>query len=222
MKSYSDLHKKIKAFATQAELMPSVVIVQQLEPFSSIYMTQRGLDELGITQAELQEMGPEYLSRFFNLEDSEDYLLKLKNLLEHNDHDETFTFFQQVKFKSSQNWIWHIGSTRIFFRDENGRPTHIVTIAIPLNRLKHIPNKAERLLAEKDFFHSNLEKFLSLGKRETEILALVAQGKSTPEISEKLNISTHTVNTHRKSIKYKLEISNSYEFTLYAHAYDLI
>jgi DNA-binding CsgD family transcriptional regulator len=216
------LQEKINAFAPHAEIMPSVVIIQQLEPFQSIYMSSRGLDELGITLEELKEMGTEYLQRFFNLEDSVDYLEKLKRLLFKNDYEETFTFFQQVKFKNMEDWVWHIGSTRIFFKDGKGQPSHIVTIAIPIDKLKHIPNKAERLLEEKNFFHSNLRKFLTLGKREKEVLKLVALGKSSPEIAHELFISVQTVNTHRKAIKQKLNIASGYDFTLYAQAFDLL
>lgn len=214
------LEAKIAAFAPFAEIMPAVVIVQQIDPFTSVYMTSCGLRQLGITLKELREMGPDYLQRFFNLEDSEDYLEKLKNLLKKNDLEETYTFFQEVKIEGT--WVWHIGSTRIFFQDEQGKPTHIVTTAIPVNELKHISKKAERLLAERDFFHDNLPKFLSLRKREREILRLVAQGESTPAIACRLCISEHTVKTHRKVIKQKLSISSSYEFTLYAHAFDLL
>lgn len=217
-----ELKTKIDLFSIQAEFMPSVVIVQQLEPFTTIYMSQRGLRELGITLEELKQIGPDYLSQFFNLEDSEDYLEKLKNLLIQNNNEDTFTFFQQVRFKGQKEWVWHIGSTKIFFRDEKGLPSHIVTIAIPINELKHIPNKAERILAEKDYFNDNINKFLTLGKREKEVLKLVAMGKSSPDIAEELFISIQTVNTHRKSIKQKLEISNSYEFTLVAYSFDLI
>ena len=215
------LKKKLEVFSRQAELMPSVVIVQQLEPFLCVYMSQRGLNELGITATDLKEIGSDYLSKFFNLEDSEDYLKKLKKLLLANDTEESFTFFQQVRFKDQKDWVWHIGSTRIFFHDEQGKPSHIVTIAIPVKQLKHIPKKAERLLAQKEFFHSNLDKFSTLTPRETEILKLVAQGKSSPDISEELFISIQTVNTHRKSIKQKLTIANAYEFMLYAHSFDL-
>lgn len=217
-----ELKKKISCFAPQAELMPSVVLVQQLEPFSTIYMSERGLKELGITQRELWNIGPDYLKRFFNIEDSEDYLLKLKNLITNNDSEDAFTFFQQVRIEEQKEWVWHIGSTRIFFHDKEGRPSHIVTIAIPINKLKHIPNKAERLLAEKDFFNANVEKFSTLGKREREVLSLVARGRSSLCISKELFISVQTVNSHRKSIKRKLKISSSYEFTLYAHAFDLM
>ncbi|NJY62711.1 helix-turn-helix transcriptional regulator [Salinimicrobium sp. CDJ15-81-2] len=61
-----------------------------------------------------------------------------------------------------------------------------------------------------------------MGKRAKEVLRLVALGKSSSEIAEELNISTETVNTHRKNIKKKLGISTTYEFTEYARAYDLI
>lgn len=196
-------------------------MVQQLDPFLCVYMSQRGLNELGISAQDLEEIGSEYLSKFFNLEDGEDYLQKLKKLLETNT-EESFTFFQQVRFKNHKDWVWHIGSTRIFFHDDHGRPSHIVTIAIPVKQLKHIPKKAERLLAEEEFFHSNLDKFSTLTSREIEILKLVAQGKSSPDISEESSISVQTVNTHRKNVKQKLAIKNAYEFMLYAHSFDLL
>lgn len=214
--------EKLEKFAPEAELMPSVVIVQQIEPFKSLFMTSRGLKELGITSKELTEIGSDYIHRFFNIEDSEDYLEKLKKLLYLNNPDESFTFFQQVKFKDRNDWVWHIGSTRIFFKDHSGNPTHLVTIAIPIEGLKHIPNKAERILLEKNFFHTNYDKFNSLGNREKEILKCVALGQSSHEIAAALFISVETVHTHRKSIKRKLGIFSSYDFSMYAHAYDLI
>src|SRR5690554_4740060 len=93
------LRKKLTEFSLQADLMPSVVMVQQLDPFLCVYMSQRGLNELGISAQDLEEIGSEYLSKFFNLEGSQDYLQKLKKLLETNT-EESFTFFQQVRFKN--------------------------------------------------------------------------------------------------------------------------
>lgn len=217
-----ELQKKLRLFTPAAEMMPAVVIVQQLEPFLCIYMSRRGLQELGISMEELKNLGSEYLNNFFSLEDSQDYLEKLKALLSGNDPEESFSFFQQVRFQGREDWIWHLGSTRIFFQDEEGHPTHIVTTAVPINNLRHLPNKAERLLAERDFYHTHEEKFLRLGRRETEVLKLVAMGKSSAEISAELFISVQTVNTHRKSIRQKLEISSNYDLTIYAHAFDLL
>lgn len=42
-----------------------------------------------------------------------------------------------------------------------------------------------------------------LTERESEILALVAHGRSTPQVAEQLQLSENTVKTHRKSIYVK-------------------
>lgn len=221
-KNSTSIDEKLKNFAPHAELMPGVIIVHQLEPFGPVYMTPNGLKQLGIDMQELKGLGADYHQRFFNNVDMTDFLSKMKKLLENNKPGETFTFFQQVKLKEKKEWVWHITSLGIFLQDSSGKPTHTIAMAIPIDQMKHIPNKAERLLAENTFFNENKDKFLSLGDRAKEILRLVALGKSSSEIADELYISIETVNTHRKLIKQKLEISSVYEFTEYAQAFDLI
>lgn len=46
-------------------------------------------------------------------------------------------------------------------------------------------------------------------RREKEVLQLIAEGLTNTEISERLFISTATVNTHRKSLLEKLEAKNT-------------
>jgi DNA-binding NarL/FixJ family response regulator len=48
----------------------------------------------------------------------------------------------------------------------------------------------------------------SLTDREIEILHLIAQGHSTPQIADKLNISPKTVETHRKNMLKKVKVKN--------------
>ena len=50
-----------------------------------------------------------------------------------------------------------------------------------------------------------------LTPREREVLALAKQGMFSKEISEKLNISIHTVNRHRQNILEKLQVDNMIE-----------
>ncbi|MHC4130390.1 MAG: response regulator [Planctomycetota bacterium] len=52
--------------------------------------------------------------------------------------------------------------------------------------------------------------------RETEILQLLAEGKSTKQIALKLHISVKTVETHRRQIMNKLDIHTVAELTKYA------
>lgn len=61
-----------------------------------------------------------------------------------------------------------------------------------------------------------------LTRREEAILARVAQGLSSKAISNELNISVRTVETHRQNIKTKLQLSTTAELTKYAYDQKLI
>lgn len=60
------------------------------------------------------------------------------------------------------------------------------------------------------------ETAVTLTKREKEVLQLVKEGLLSKEISERLSISIHTVNTHRQRILQKLGADNSIEAAAYA------
>ncbi len=55
-----------------------------------------------------------------------------------------------------------------------------------------------------------------LSERETEVLVELAHGLSNKEIADRLNISVHTVISHRKNIVQKTGITSLPELTLYA------
>lgn len=55
-----------------------------------------------------------------------------------------------------------------------------------------------------------------LGPREREIVQLLAEGHSSPEIARKMHISTRTVETHRRNIMKKLDLHSVAELTKYA------
>lgn len=62
----------------------------------------------------------------------------------------------------------------------------------------------------------------ALSIREIEILKMVKSGLLSKEISDKLSISVHTVNTHRQRVLEKLEANNSMEAVITASKLGLI
>ena len=62
----------------------------------------------------------------------------------------------------------------------------------------------------------------TLSSRETEILKLIAGGKSTAQIADELHISIHTVNSHRKNILKKLKLTSPTQLVAYAHEIGLV
>lgn len=57
---------------------------------------------------------------------------------------------------------------------------------------------------------------VTLSAREVEIIKLIADGYTNKEIAEKLFLSSHTVNTHRKNIMSKLGLKNTAGIVIYA------
>lgn len=69
---------------------------------------------------------------------------------------------------------------------------------------------------------SNDTEEVNLTPREKEVLALIKKGLLSKEISDKLSISVHTVNTVRQRILRKLNADNSLEAVNYASSLGLL
>jgi len=217
-----ELSKKIKAIETIADEIPAVIIIIDLETQGVEYMSPLGLANLGITMKELKALGPAYHSKFFNPEDNKDYLPKIMDLLEKGDEKKLISLFQQVRPSENHLWSWYFTMIKIFHSNEEGRPSHMICLASPVDPGHNITSKVSRLLEENDFLRKNHQLFASLTKREKEILKLMAFGENSSEIAEKLFISEKTVTTHRKNIRSKLNIESNYDITRFALAFDLI
>lgn len=77
-------------------------------------------------------------------------------------------------------------------------------------------SKKEILLVLQDFLPPVEKDKESLSPREKDVLKWVVNGLSNKQIADKLNISIHTVITHRKNITNKLEIKSVSGLTIYA------
>lgn len=72
----------------------------------------------------------------------------------------------------------------------------------PITIYKKIANQS---IKNKD---NENEKSINLSEREMQILTLIVKGQNTIQMSESLFISTHTINTYRKSLFKKFEVNN--------------
>ncbi len=64
--------------------------------------------------------------------------------------------------------------------------------------------------------HAGAAENKRLGRRETQVLRLLAEGKSSPQIGQALHIAPSTVDVHRRNIMDKLELRSVAELTKYA------
>jgi len=78
------------------------------------------------------------------------------------------------------------------------------------------PEIEELLLAE-NFEPQDADRFTALSRRELEVLSLIGQGLTGNQMAEKLFLSTHTIETHRKNIQTKLGIRSTAALIKYAN-----
>ncbi|MEJ6980724.1 LuxR C-terminal-related transcriptional regulator [Pedobacter sp. P351] len=216
------ISEKINEIHELATDFPCVIIIHHVKDFSIEYMSPKGLSQLGISLEELRSIkSEEYHARYFNEEDSKDYVPKLRKLMEQNT-DESISFFQQVRINQAEEWIWHCSSMKILMRDENNNPLLTITTSSPIDPKHHNTTKIQRLLDENTFLKKHYLEFSSMTMRERDILRVIAVGMSSAEIAKQMNISVATVDTHRRNIRRKLNAGSSYDLAQYARAFDLI
>lgn len=63
---------------------------------------------------------------------------------------------------------------------------------------------------------------LGITDRELDVIRLISEGLSNKLIADKLELSTHTVNTHRKNIMTKLNIQNTAGIVMFAVKHKLL
>ncbi len=220
--AHSLFHQQIHALEAITDSLPVVVIVIEMNPMVVKYMSPNGLDILGFSLEKILEMGEKYYDAFFNPEDLAYYKPKIEELINSADDKKFVTYFEQVRSSPDHDWKWYLSSAKVFMRDENGQPTHLLVTASPIDSLHHLTSKVNRLLEENNFLRRNQRIFASLTKREKEILKLMALGNSSVEIADKLYISEQTATTHRRNIKAKLKAENTYDIMKFAQAFDLV
>ncbi len=92
------------------------------------------------------------------------------------------------------------------------------SIEIRLEKHKNLTNKTK---TNKEPSSKNEELAQKLTKREKEIIKYFCKGLSCKQISEKLFISFHTVDSHRKNIEKKLKLKSISSVVHFAHENNL-
>lgn len=213
---------KIAEIATFANEYPGAVVVLNGNARRVLYMSDRGLQKLNTSLAELQEMGENYHPVFFNGEEAHEYVPKVMALLERNDINHAVSFFQQVRTGPQRSFAWYLSTVRVLAQDAAGQPLLVISFACPIDPKSHITAKVQRLLNENTFLREKSATFASLTTREREVLGCLALGHTSHEIAAAFKISAQTADTHRRNIRQKLGAASSFDLGQYARAFNLI
>jgi len=125
----------------------------------------------------------------------------------------TYKYIYEMRVLDRGKYVRMIYQTRILaFKDDNFLVMGMIDLAPEQSANTSVRFQIKNCLTDEVVpFTIETATDVLLTPREREILALAKEGMFSKEISEKLNISIHTVNRHRQNILEKLQVDNIIE-----------
>ena len=125
----------------------------------------------------------------------------------------TYKYIYEMRVLDKGKYVRMIYQMRILaFKDDNFLAMGIIDLAPEQSANTSVRFQMKNCLTDEIVpFAIESATDTLLTPREREILALAKEGMFSKEISEKLNISVHTVNRHRQNILEKLQVDNIIE-----------
>ena len=125
----------------------------------------------------------------------------------------TYKYIYEMRVLDRRKYVRMIYQMRILaFKDDNFLGMGIIDLAPEQSANTSVRFQIKNCLTDEVVpFTIESATDVLLTPREREILALAKEGMFSKEISEKLNISIHTVNRHRQNILEKLQVDNMIE-----------
>ncbi|HTE22942.1 response regulator transcription factor [Flavitalea sp.] len=147
-------------------------------------------------------------------------LVQIADYLKALEPGSVYSFFSRYALKVTSQWSWLLSSAHLHIPKDSGEE-EIVVFTYDLDSLGDIKPRLYNALESQIYFQENFNNVSSLTRKEREIVGLLASGLNSREIAQKIYISVHTVNTHRKRIIEKLGIKDHVGLLKYAEAFGL-
>ncbi|WP_179354056.1 LuxR C-terminal-related transcriptional regulator [Winogradskyella vidalii] len=223
------LKEHIKKFIELDEYLPyssTFFCVTNTQNLTFEFVSKNYTSCLGLDPNELKVHGMRYFWSRIHPDDIDAWLNALNQLMEFTldnflvDQRKATNYTWNFRIKNKEGiYVNIVQNTTPLVLDSEGKP--IIGLAhytvLNSNIKMDITASAKLLNAnneyETKFFNNFSQKLLNDGisKRERDVIRLLVLNQSSKEISKKLNISSHTVDTHRRNILKKLKISSTGE-----------
>lgn len=198
----------------------------------SIFKTSDNIHELtSFEKDEWKQYEPEFLAEIMHEEDYIYFLGGVKNMLEFLEKipvserkSYRFNIYSRIKnTKGEFRWMVIQFPKIIYCKDGRGLSSLVVVSDLSHFSIVNQPvmTMIDTTNSKKPFYKAIVEKtdvFINkanVTKRERDILSLMILGKNSPEIAEKLFISYHTVENHKKNLRMKTGSKTSVELIYY-------
>jgi len=200
--------------------------ITNTQELSFEYVSKNFTACLGLERSALKAKGMQYFWSRIHPEDLEQWLKALNDLMKFTldkidlEERSKMSYTWNYRFKNSKNDFVNIiqNTTPLQFDVDEKPIIGLAHYTILSGELKMPVCASAKLLNDKMeyetvYYNNFSQKLLSDGvsNRERDIIRLLALNYSSKQIGEKLSISSNTVDTHRRNILKKLNISSTGE-----------
>ncbi|ALJ00511.1 LuxR C-terminal-related transcriptional regulator [Rufibacter tibetensis] len=185
--------------------VPANIYVSDLQK-GVVWCNKTNEETLGYTLEEIKNMGAlEYMQQIVHPEDMNIPEDSIGHYQEFSGAEFGGVF--RAKHKEQKEYKWFIGWAKAFKKNQEGQVKEILCVDVDMSPRMNTEKQLITALQE-NLKHKNKLLFKTLSNREIEILDLVCHGLSSKVIADKLFLSVHTVNTHRRNIQARLGTTN--------------
>ncbi|MEX2344194.1 MAG: helix-turn-helix transcriptional regulator [Balneolaceae bacterium] len=198
--------------------VPFGVHLNDSETLEVMHVNEKLTGIIGFHNDEIREMGMKYLENYLHPTSLASVAEFLPPLYANVDKHKTFPFLQYVKLYNSKDFSPLI----TFTKNTTYEKGLVLCLSLRPGDFEKMSPKMEQVVEMDQFKLKHFKRFQQLTRRELEILKFLAKGFKNVQIAEQLFISRQTVETHRKHINRKLEISSYRDLVKYALAFNLV
>ena len=229
---YSILDNYKPNLQTLSEVSNSSIGVFDLNKKQTLFYSANFGKSLGYQPADYEEAGQQFFESKIHNDDKRDFSLNVIAIFKLFDD---FTSEEKLSHKLINEYrilnVHHqyvrlVKQYQVLELDKSGKVWLVLTIADMSPYQEEFNGSRSQLLNFKTGeiipIEVSTKAHLELTKREMEILKMVKEGYLSKEISDKLAISVHTVNTHRQRFLEKLGANNSFEAISFASKLGLL
>lgn len=203
IKNEKVLKEKISFYEKIFSNVGAIIIIMNLDNYELLYLNNADERILGYKYNK-QNYSAQKLIDAHHPED-QNLLIEMKEFFRTNKKD-SFSAIYSIK-DSEGKYRWVMNTSRLFNNNHNSSDTIVIGVIQDLTDNLSYGKNLKNISKEK-FRKINAQQVELISQRERQIVKLFANGFKSKEIAEKLDISFHTVNNHRKNILKKLNLKN--------------
>lgn len=225
---FNKLHVESNPILTEVfNMTRTVPIVVDVKKMAQKYV---GVDLKGWWGWTLEELFGEGVKSYMSFIHPDDLVIHeqathlLFQILEGCSYEDKYQLRTMLNFrlrKSDGDYVQILQLTRILELDSEGNIQTLLVLLQEFNHVSDFPRRYVRFLGvpqQETLYEYQLEsgEMLKLGlptNREKEIVGFLVIGEDSQQIADRLFISKHTIDTHRRRILQKFHLKNTHELS---------